>query len=203
MITRPAARSPLRSLARLVVRVVGAFAACCLVVAVDGCIERVGHADAIVVLASLVKPHDVPSDRLEARLGRGLQLWRTGVAPVVIVSGGVTRAGIDEAAVMRDWLRHRGVPDSAIVVDSRGRNTGESARFASAWLRRHGGTRVVTVSQYFHLTRTRLAFRRHGVTWVGSARPVFAEWRDLYSLPRDTWGLFVYALRRSPGKEGS
>ncbi len=193
----------LRSLGRAVTIAAQGFACCCLLVAGDGCVERVKPADAIVVLASLVKPHDVVSARLEARLGRGLALWRARVAPVVIVSGGVTRQGIDEAAVMRDWLVRHGVPDSAIVVDSRGRNTWETARFVSGWLRGHGGTRVVAVSQYFHLTRTRLALRRFGVAWVGTARPVFAEWRDLYSLPRDTWGLFVYALRKDPRKEGS
>ncbi len=193
----------MRALARLGVRVAAVFALCCALVAADGCVERVRRADAIVVLASLVKPHDVPSARLEARLGRGLQLYRAGIAPVIVVSGGVTRDGIDEPAVMRHWLLQRGVPDSAVVMDAGGRNTWETARFVSAWLRARGGTRVVAVSQYFHLTRTRLALQRYGVPWVGSARPVYAEWRDLYSLPRDTWGLFVYALRKAPDPEHS
>lgn len=176
---------------------------CCALVAIDGLQERVEKADAIVVLASLVKKHDVPSARLVARLQRGLDLWRAGVAPVVVVSGGVTREGIDEAAEMRAWLLKQGVPDSAIVTDPAGRNTWATAAFVKRWLDQRGGSRVVAVSQYFHLTRTRLALRRHGVAWVGSSPARILEWRDLYSLPRDTWGLFVYAFRPVPGKERS
>lgn len=179
------------------------FATCCALVALDGLQERVEKADAIVVLASLVKKHDVPSARLVARLQRGLDLWRAGVAPVIVVSGGVTREGIDEAAEMRTWLLGHGVPDSAIVADPSGRNTWATAAFVQRWLGEHGGTRVVAVSQYFHLSRTRLALRRHGVAWVGSSPARILEWRDLYSLPRDTWGLFVYAFRPVTGKERS
>lgn len=174
------------------------FASCCALVAADGLQERVEPADAIVVLASLVKPRDVPSARLEARLQRGLDLWRAGVAPVLIVSGGVTRQGVDAAEVMRRWLLQRGVPDSAVVADRGGRNTWATAAFVSKWLREHRGSRVVAVSQYFHLTRTRLALARCGVPWAGSSPARFLEWRDAYSLPRDTWGLFVYALQRPP-----
>ena len=44
---------------------------------------------------------------------------------------------------------------------------------------------LIVVSQYFHLTRTKMLFRRHGFKNVGSVSPAYFEWRDLYSLLRE------------------
>ena len=48
-------------------------------------------------------------------------------------------------------------------------------------MREHGYARALAVTQYFHVPRTMLALRRHGVMHVGGAHPAYAEPRDLYS----------------------
>ncbi len=166
-------------------------------VELDGHRERGGHGDVAVVLGSRVDADGQPSARLRARLERGLQVWRGHRAPRLIVSGGRFR-GVDEAHVMKAWLLAHGVPDSVVTEDPHGRNTWESARFTRAWLTRHGGHSAIAVSQYFHLPRCRLAFARHGIDTVYTAGPDFAEWRDLYSAPREVIGLLEYALRPAP-----
>ena len=93
-------------------------------------------------------------------------------------------AGADEAAVMRDYLISRGVPADRIVADSAGVDTWATARHASAYMREHGYARALAVTQYFHVPRTMLALRRHGVMHVGGAHPAYAEPRDLYSAAR-------------------
>ena len=82
--------------------------------------------------------------------------------------------------------------------DPHGHDTWETARYTRAWLARRGGRSAIAVSQYFHLPRCRLAFRRHGIREVGTAGPDYAEWRDLFSVPREVLGLVKYALRPAP-----
>jgi uncharacterized SAM-binding protein YcdF (DUF218 family) len=168
-----------------------------IVVELDGRRERGGHADVAVVLGNRVEPDGQPSPCLRARLQRGLEVWREGRAPYLIVSGGVFH-GIDEARAMKAWLVAHGVPDSVVDEDPHGRNTWETARYTRAWLSRHGGRSAIAVSQYHHLPRCRLTFYRHGIRDVKTAGPDYAEWRDFFSVPREVLGLVKYALRPPP-----
>ncbi len=66
----------------------------------------------------------VSSLRLTARLENALKLYRDGICPVIIVSGGIGgKEGVDEAKAMASWLFQRGVPRRAVVIDSSGVNT--------------------------------------------------------------------------------
>lgn len=171
-----------------------------LAVAVMGGRERIQPSAALVVLGNRVLPDGRCSPRLAARLDRAVQAWRAGVAPTVIVSGGISRDGLDEASAMRDYLVRAGLPDSVIVLDSHGVNSWETARFTARWLREHHRGSAVAVSQYFHLPRCELALRRFGVDSVSVAKADFWEWRDLYSTPREVVGLVRYATRSAPDR---
>jgi uncharacterized SAM-binding protein YcdF (DUF218 family) len=188
------------ALTRLALVAVLALFVASVFVDVDGRRERGGHSDVAVVLGSRVLSDGTPSRRLTARLQRGLEVWRDGRAPHLIVSGGIYR-GMDEAHAMKAWLLAHGVPDSVVTEDPHGRDTWETARFTRAWLTAHGGNSAIAVSQYFHLPRCRLAFHRHGIDTVGTAGPEFAEWRDLFSVPREVLGLVKYTLRPAPRNE--
>lgn len=169
-----------------------------LVVAFIGHRERVGDAAVMVVFGNRVLPDGRCSPRLTARLDRAARAWRSGAAPMVIVSGGRSRDGVDEATAMRDHLVRAGLPDSVIVRDSLGINSWETARFTAEWLRaRHRGS-ALAVSQYFHVPRCELAFHRFGIDTVQVATADFWEWRDLYSTPREVLGLLHYATRARP-----
>lgn len=169
-----------------------------LAVALVGGRERVLPSAVLVVLGNRVLPDGRCSPRLAARLDRAVKAWRAGVAPNVIVSGGIGRDGLDEASAMRDYLVRAGLPDSVIVLDPHGVNSWETARFTARWLREHHRASAVAVSQYFHLPRCELAFRRFGVDSVSVAKADFWEWRDLYSTPREVVGLVRYATRAAP-----
>lgn len=142
----------------------GAFA-----VAFLGYNESVFVADAAVVPGNQVFPTGVPSPRLAARLEKALKLYNDGICPVIIVSGGIGKEGIDEAKAMASWLFQRGVPRSAVVIDSSGVNTAATARFASRWLGENNGSSIIVVSQFFHLPRTMLAIKKQGIPSIGAA----------------------------------
>jgi uncharacterized SAM-binding protein YcdF (DUF218 family) len=58
-----------------------------------------------------------------------------------------------------------------------------------------GGTRVVLVTQWFHVARAEWTARQAGLHDVSAQAPRWAEWRDAYSFLRELVALPVYALR--------
>jgi uncharacterized SAM-binding protein YcdF (DUF218 family) len=133
-------------------------------------------ATAIIVLGA-AQYDGRPSPVLRARLDHAVALWRRGLAPRLIVTGG-RRAGdrTSEAATSRRYAVQHGVPDSVILLESEGRTTVESMRAAAALLAevertaasRDGSTPVVArsailVSDPFHMLRLRMLARRYGI----------------------------------------
>lgn len=116
--------------------------------------------DAIVVLGA-AQYNGRPSPVLRARLDHALSLYRDGLAPMIVVTGGVGRGDTtSEAAVGRRYLASHGVPDSALAVQGEARTTTASMSLVAQWLRLQGRRRVLLVSDPFHMLRLRLEARR-------------------------------------------
>lgn len=117
-------------------------------------------ADAVVVLGA-AQYNGRPSPVLRARLDHGMRLYRAGLAPLIIVTGGVGRGDTtSEAEVGRRWLLAQKVPDSAIVVVPRGRSTYASMTDVAAWMHQRELSSVLLVSDPFHMCRLRFEARR-------------------------------------------
>jgi len=83
-------------------------------------------ADAIIVLGA-AQYDGRPSPVLRARLDHALSLWERRLAPYLILTGGMGDGDTtSEAAVGRRYAVKHGVPDSAILMETRGRTTTES-----------------------------------------------------------------------------
>ena len=119
-------------------------------------------AQAIVVLGA-AQYDGRPSPVLRARVDHAIQLWRRGLAPLLVVTGG--RGAGDtttEAAVERRYAIAHGVPGSSIVVESESRSTSESLRKVAAMMA--GGSReAILVSDPFHMLRLSILARRFGL----------------------------------------
>lgn len=163
--------------------------------AATGLLAGAREADVAVVLGNTVQPDGQPSPRLAARLDRAYDCYAASQCRILFVSGGIDPAGMDEAMAMRDYLLKRGVPADRIVTDSAGTDTWATARHASAYMREHGYTRALAVTQYFHVPRTMLALKRQGVADVGASYPRFFEPRDLYSVFRELPAVALYIFR--------
>lgn len=103
-------------------------------------------AQAVVVLGA-AQYDGRPSPVLEARLQHGLDLYRQGLVPVIVVTGG-RQAGdrFTEATAGYNWLRARGVPDADIRKEVQGRTTYESLAAVQRFLAPAASTDVVLVS---------------------------------------------------------
>lgn len=161
----------------------------------DGLRDELGVADVAVVLGNEVKADGTPSPRLKARLDKTLELYRQGLFADVIVSGGTGASGYDEAEVMKKYLVEAGVPEERVLVDSHGANTYLTAQNAARLMRERHWQSALVVSQHFHISRSKLALRRFGVSLVYSAHAEYFETRDLYSTARETIGYYSYLFR--------
>jgi uncharacterized SAM-binding protein YcdF (DUF218 family) len=116
--------------------------------------------DAIIVLGA-AQYNGRPSPVLRARLDHALELYRDGLAPLIVVTGGVGRGDTtSEASVARRYLVAHEVPDSAVIPRPQGHSTMASMTAVAEWLRGRGLRRVLLVSDPFHMFRLRLEARR-------------------------------------------
>ncbi len=124
---------------------------------------RAAPADAIVVLGA-AQYSGRPSPVLQARLDHALALYRRGLAPRVILTGGTAPGDrTSEAAVGRSYLRRAGVPATAMLMEAEGRTTRASLTAVAAVAGPLAIRRVILVSDPFHLLRARTIARRLGL----------------------------------------
>jgi uncharacterized SAM-binding protein YcdF (DUF218 family) len=125
-------------------------------------------ADAIIVLGA-AQYNGRPSQILRARVDHAIELYKAGVAPYLIVTGGKADGDVTtEAASARAYAIGRGVPAAAILTEDRGRTTLESMRGANKILRDHGFQTAVFVSDRTHMLRVLRIARDLGITSFGS-----------------------------------
>ena len=89
---------------------------------------------------------------------------KRGLAPRLIFTGG-TGAGdtTSEAAVSRVYALRHGVPDTAILMEHKGRTTRESLAAVSAIMRAQQMRSAILVSDPFHMLRLRILATQYGV----------------------------------------
>jgi vancomycin permeability regulator SanA len=165
----------------------------------DGFTDELAPSDVAVVLGNTVEPTGQPSARLAGRLDRADELFRAGTVQYVITSGGLGKEGFDEGAVMRDYLLARGLPPDRVIADSYGINTAATARNAARLMRERGWTSATAVSQYFHISRCKMAFRQAGIRTVHGAHARYFEPRDYPTLLRDYVAWWAYLLQNRAG----
>lgn len=167
-----------------------------LLVSLDGFQDDLQKVDVGVVLGNKVELDGTPSERLRYRLEKAAQLYQEGYFPYILVSGGVGMEGFDEAEVMKGYLVHKGIPSDRIITDNRGVNTRMSALNSQKILGDRGLESLMVITQFYHISRTKLAFAQAGFDPVYSAHAEYLEWRDLYSLFREFFAYYQYLLKQ-------
>lgn len=117
-------------------------------------------ADVLMVLGTEVAPGGRPAPFLRGRLDTAAQLLRDGRAKVILVSGDGSGDSGDETSVMTRYLTDLGVNPRRIVTDPFGLDTYDSCRRAKQV---YGVTRLLVVTQSYHLSRAVALCRRQGI----------------------------------------
>src|SRR5438270_392713 len=143
-------------------------------------------ADAIVVLGA-AQYDGRPSPVLRARLDHALSLWTRHLAPRLVLTGGMGDGDTtSEAAVGRRYAVKHGVPDSVILMETRGRTTAESVQRVAAMLDSLSRREVILVSDPFHMLRLSILARRFGFsprTSPTRTSPISASKTDSWRYP--------------------
>jgi uncharacterized SAM-binding protein YcdF (DUF218 family) len=113
-----------------------------------------------------------PSPVYRARLDRAFQLYKRGIAPLIITLGGDGGDAYSEGGVGRQYLIGKGVPEQEIIAETQSRNTEESARRIAVIARTNGLRRLVIVSDGTHLFRIHEICAAEGLNVLTSPRPV-------------------------------
>jgi uncharacterized SAM-binding protein YcdF (DUF218 family) len=128
-------------------------------------------ADVIVILGA-AEYRGRPSPVYRARLDHGLELYRKGLAPRIITTGG---AGGDphftEGGVGQAYLAERGVPSEVITAEQEGSTTAESIAAVAEIMRRMGLSSCIIVSDGYHIFRAKKMLESLGLRVYGSPRP--------------------------------
>lgn len=151
-------------------------------------IDPSNDAQAIVVLASGIQYPTVP--RLPvARLGSdtyercqyAAYLHNHGQRLPILVSGRGSPSGPGTppyAILMQDALAREGVALDAIWTEAKSRTTHEGAVFSAELLRQKGITRIVLVTDAYHMWRAELSFRKQGLKVI----PAACGYRSVFGL---------------------
>jgi len=124
-------------------------------ITLDGLRDERRDADVILVLGN-AQADGRPMPIFKARLDHALELYRDGVAPYLLFTGGKRRGDrFTEAETGKRYALAHGMPESAIFLENHGMSTWQEMQAAASILRRERLRRIILVSDGFH------AFRLH------------------------------------------
>lgn len=145
--------------------------------------------DCILVLGCYVHESGHPSDMLADRLRRGIELYQSGAAPKLLMSGDHGQKDYNEVKAMKLEAMEEGIPSEDIFMDHAGFSTYESifrARDVFA------AGKIIIVTQEYHLYRAlhianALGVEAYGVaadyhTYAGQA---YRELREILARNKD------------------
>ena len=168
------------------------WAAVVVTVAVHAARDEATGADAIAVLGA-AQYNGRPSPVFRARLNHAAALYQRGLAPVVLVTGGVgARDTLNEANVGRDYLVRLGLPGDAVISLAGGDDTYASISQIKQWFEGRASRRVLLVSDGFHMLRLQIIARRLDLvpyTSPATGSPIHA------SLRRNTGYVFAEGFK--------
>jgi len=172
------------------------------VVQVAGRDERV-PADAIVVLGAS-QLDGRPGPVLQARLEHALHLYREGLAPLVVTTGGKQEGDrFTEAGSAETWLVGEGVPAESVVAVPEGGNTLDSLAPVAELAATSGWDRgVLVVSDPWHVYRVRTMADDLGLPVAGTSPTrtgpsTEVPTRVVTYVARETAGVIVQAVGAS------
>ncbi len=159
--------------------VVGTYSSVVFSILQDAQKQELHPADAIVVFGA-AEYDGRPSPVFRARLDHANELFRQGLAPVVITSGGsAADPNYSEGGVGHDYLMRKGIPEAALVAETQASDTAQSAVRVAAIMHTNQMNSCLAVSDAYHMFRIRKLLTHQGLQVFLAPRPD--------SRPRSFW----------------
>lgn len=116
-------------------------------------------ADVAVVFGARVYPDLRLSTTVEDRMNTAIELYKDGLVPRILLTGGVDADGVDETEGMKNYAIEHGVGVGDLIIDNEGVNTDASVANTALIITEEGFDTVLAVSQFYHLPRIKMAYR--------------------------------------------
>ena len=91
---------------------------------------------------------------------------------------------------MKKYLIENQISSQNIIVDNFGNDTEKTVENSIKILDSLHYKTAISVSQYFHQTRTNMLFRKQGFQNIESASPNYFECRDFYAIYREFFAYY-------------
>ena len=131
---------------------------------VSAAAESPAHKADVIAIFGAAEYSGRPSPVYRARLDHGYELFQKGLAPFVITTGG---SGLDpefsEGGVGKDYLQRRGIPEQALIAETQGTDTAQSAERVANIMRANGMHGCIAVSDAYHVFRIRKLLEHEGI----------------------------------------
>ncbi|MFT4248776.1 MAG: YdcF family protein [Pseudomonas sp.] len=134
--------------------------------------DQAAPADVVIVLGAAA--YDArPSPVFEERIRHGLDLYRAGLAPKLIFTGGFggATARFAESQVARRYALRHDVPAHDILIETVSRTTLQNLVQAQRLMRANGMRRAIVVSDPLHMARALRLCRELGIDALASSTP--------------------------------
>jgi uncharacterized SAM-binding protein YcdF (DUF218 family) len=156
-------------------------------------------ADAVVVFGARAYKDGRLSDALEDRVRTACELYRSGLARRLVMSGGPGDGTIHETEAMRRYAIQHGVRAEDVFVDQHGLNTEATVRNTVPLFRGWQARRVLAVSHFYHLPRIKLSYQRAGFeVCTVPARQKHVLSQLPYSMAREVAAFWAYYVNQKP-----
>lgn len=170
------------------------FLAHSIYITIDGLTDEQTNADVAIVLGNKVNEDGTLSERLKARLDKSIELFNQNRVKSIIVSGGLGKEGFWEGKKMQEYLINNKIPTEKVLVDNFGNDTEKTVENSIRMMDILNFKSAISVSQFFHQTRTKKLFRNKGFNNIESASPKYFELKDFYSIFREFVAYYKEAI---------
>jgi vancomycin permeability regulator SanA len=181
-----------RLIYRLIALAVLVFVGTAVWIVFDGLNDHGDKADAAVVPGNAILRDGMPAPILRGRLDRAIELYQKGDFPLIIVSGATKLGGYDEPAAMSNYLVEHQVPVTAVVQDKGGVDTFATGADVARIMHTHRLHSVMVVTDYYHITRMKLALEHAGVKDIDQTHSGVVTADDALRLTREVVALYYY-----------
>lgn len=95
-----------------------------------------------------------------ARIEKGVQLYKEAWAPVLMYSGAAAEGDVSNAMAMRNISAKMGVPKEDIIIEEDSKTTLENAQFSAEIIKEKGYKSMILVTSPYHQRRTYELFKK-------------------------------------------
>ena len=93
---------------------------------------------------------------------------------------------------MLNYLVENKIPEKSIIKDKQGYNSFNTVKNTLDIAKQHD--QILAISQFYHITRIKLTFKKLGCPNINYAHSNYYEYRDIYSIIREFFALLKYII---------